>query len=209
MHQVTTNETLELDGASVHWLEAGPPDGPCVLLLHGARFRGATWLEVGTPRVLAQAGWRTIALDLPGFGESQESAVPREAFLERFTDALGLESCVVVTPSMSGSFALPFAARSPDRVTALVALAPVSIDRWAPVLAPQTRALLIWGSEDRTVPVAHAQRLMKHLPSAVLEVLSGAGHPAYLEQPERFHELLLKFLDHSGPEPARAEDASP
>lgn len=192
------NRELVLDAARVRYLDAGPSEGPVVLLLHGGRYRGATWLEIDTPRVLAERGFRTIAPDLPGYGDSLESPIPREDFLARFLDALSIESCVVVTPSMSGAFALPFAARAPERVTGLVALAPVSIEEWVRELEPTTRALLVWGSEDATVPPADAEPLLERLKRARLEVLEGAGHPAYLEQPARFHELLLAFLAEEG-----------
>ncbi len=47
---------------------AGPPDGPTVLLLHGGGQTRHSW--TGTWRVLAEAGWRAISLDLRGHGDS-------------------------------------------------------------------------------------------------------------------------------------------
>src|ERR1700758_1728812 len=54
------------------YVEAGPADGPVVLLLHGEpswSFLYRTMLPV-----LARAGLRAIALDLPGFGRSDKPA---------------------------------------------------------------------------------------------------------------------------------------
>lgn len=191
----TTTHELVIAGARVRWLETGPAGAPVVVLLHGARFRGSTWLEIDTPALLARAGRRVLAPDLPGFGDSEASPLPREEFLASWLDALEIERCVVVAPSMSGSFALPFAARHPERVEALIALAPVGIERWAPDLAAGLPALLLWGSEDHVVPVAQAALLRERLKAAELEVLPGAGHPAYLEEPRLFHDALMRFLD--------------
>ena len=40
--------TVQAGGTTIHLLEAGPADGPAVLLLHGARFTSKTWLDLGT-----------------------------------------------------------------------------------------------------------------------------------------------------------------
>jgi pimeloyl-ACP methyl ester carboxylesterase len=50
----------------------GPPDAPTVLLLHGGGQTRHAW--GGTALALARAGWRAVALDLPGHGESAWSA---------------------------------------------------------------------------------------------------------------------------------------
>ena len=57
----------------------------------------------------------------------------------------------------------------------------------------KARTLLLWGERDEVVPLERGEALARRL-SARLEVLPGAGHPCYLEQPERFHALLLGFL---------------
>src|SRR2546430_13431955 len=54
------------------YVEAGPPDGPTVLLLHGE----PTWsfLYRKVLRVLAAAGLRAVAPDMVGFGRSDKPA---------------------------------------------------------------------------------------------------------------------------------------
>lgn len=54
--------------------------------------------------------------------------------------------------------------------------------------------LLIWGSEDRAVPIASAYELKKNFKNAELAVVSGAGHLPYEEMPNEFNQLVLRFL---------------
>ena len=182
--------------AGMHLFEAGPGDGPVVLLLHGGRFSSATWEELGTPEVLARAGYRCVAVDLPGFGRTPRLDVPDEDVLPALLQRIGATRVCLVTPSMSGRFALPFAARSPERLSGLVALAPVGIPQNAPEIdEPDLPVLLFWGSADRTVPPAQAEILASRFERPRTRILDGVGHPAYLEQPDAFHEELLAFLE--------------
>jgi pimeloyl-ACP methyl ester carboxylesterase len=59
----------------------------------------------------------------------------------------------------------------------------------------QMPTLLIWGSEDRLLPVSHADAWVEALPGVEVRVVSRSGHfPAY-EQPEATIELVEAFLD--------------
>jgi pimeloyl-ACP methyl ester carboxylesterase len=186
---------VEVGGTRVHVREAGPASGPAVLLLHGGRFSSATWEELGTLAVLARAGYRTLAIDLPGFGRSQPSALSRADFLAGALDELGCERAVIVSPSMSGTFSLPLLARERGRFAGFVPVAPAGIEDFAPQdEGPAVPVLIVWGEEDETFPVAGAEILAAKLSGARVEVLPGASHPCYLDAPERFHELLLGFL---------------
>jgi pimeloyl-ACP methyl ester carboxylesterase len=54
--------------------------------------------------------------------------------------------------------------------------------------------LLIFGEDDRMVPVPAGRLLQEYLPHARLEVVPNAGHMVMLEQPERVMELLASFV---------------
>jgi pimeloyl-ACP methyl ester carboxylesterase len=186
---------VEVSGAAVHVLTAGPEQGDPVLLLHGARFSAQTWRELGTLEELASSGYRAVAVDLPGYGRSAASELEPEAFLVALLDALGLQRPVVVCPSMSGAFALPLAARRPERLAGLVAVAPVGIEQNLEALRGSAlHTLLLWGEDDQVVPPAAADSLAAALTDVRKVVLPGAGHPCYLDAPGRFHVELLDFL---------------
>jgi len=59
-------------------------------------------------------------------------------------------------------------------------------------------ALLLWGEDDPFAPVAGARRLEAELPGARLQVLAGAGHFVYDEQPEATAAAVTAFLDGLG-----------
>ena len=54
--------------------------------------------------------------------------------------------------------------------------------------------LLIWGTEDEAVPVAHARKMEASIPDAGLVLFEGAGHFAYLDEPQRFCRVARHFL---------------
>ena len=61
----------------------------------------------------------------------------------------------------------------------------------AKVTAP---ALVIWGQQDRIIPVAHSHITAKVVPHARLEIFDSCGHMPQLEHPDRFNALVLEFL---------------
>ncbi len=187
--------TLAVGGGSLHALEAGPSGAPCVLLLHGARFSAETWRASGTLEALARAGWRAVAVDLPGYGSSPASATPPGELLGLLLPALGVERAVVVSPSMSGAFSLPALSRAPRLFAGFVPVAPASREelRLAPD-APRVPTLVLWGADDAVFPAEEGRALASSIPGAQLALIEGAGHACYLDQPARFHELLLGFL---------------
>jgi pimeloyl-ACP methyl ester carboxylesterase len=59
------------------------------------------------------------------------------------------------------------------------------------IVAP---TLLLWGAQDRDVPVVAGQVMARLIPTAQLTVLEHAGHFAYLDQFDRFRLLVRRFL---------------
>ena len=57
--------------------------------------------------------------------------------------------------------------------------------------------LVIWGWNDKVLPLAHAQAAVGALPNARLEIIDDCGHVPQLEQPQSFNALVLEFLKES------------
>ena len=69
-------------------------------------------------------------------------------------------------------------------------------DNLAPLLPKViTPALLIWGENDQITPLATAWEFYELLPNSSLETIPCCGHAPMLEQPARFNELLLQFVE--------------
>jgi pimeloyl-ACP methyl ester carboxylesterase len=54
--------------------------------------------------------------------------------------------------------------------------------------------LIIWGEDDRIIPVKHAYIAAAGLPNNQLQIFSDCGHHPYLEYPAKFDGLVLEFL---------------
>jgi pimeloyl-ACP methyl ester carboxylesterase len=59
------------------------------------------------------------------------------------------------------------------------------------IVAP---TLLVWGAQDKLVPVSVGETVQKGLCNARLEVIANAGHVVMWDQPEIFNRLVLDFL---------------
>jgi abhydrolase domain-containing protein 14 len=192
--EAVTRFEVEIEGQAIHGLAAGPKAGPPVLLLHGAAFDSGTWQKLGTLDVLAEAGFRAVAVDLPGFGQSKAARLDPDRFLQQLLPALGLKRPIVVSPSMSGRFSFPYVLAHPEGVAGFVPVAPAGAAQYAARLrGSPVPTLVVWGERDTVIPLSEAQPLADAFADARVLVLPGAKHPAYLDQPELFHRELVAF----------------
>jgi pimeloyl-ACP methyl ester carboxylesterase len=186
-------------------VEAGA--GPPVLAIHGLGATKGSFV----PTVAALADrFRVLALDLPGFGDSQKplGAAYDPGFFASaclgLLDALELDRVHVIGNSLGGRVALELALRRPDRVARVALLAPSLAWRrprpWAPLvrltrpelglvqLAPRAVVetivrRLIPGANDGWAAAGVDEFLRAYLTPAGRAAFYAAARHIYLEEP--------------------------
>ncbi|XP_075997227.1 putative protein-lysine deacylase ABHD14B [Genypterus blacodes] len=174
-----------------------------VLLLHGIRFSSENWLNIGTLDALAKAGCRAVAIDLPGLGQSKSAEAPAAVgelapagFLKEVCEQLSLSPVVVISPSLSGSYSLPFVLQHQALVRAYVPIAPICTEKFsaAQYQSVKVPALIVYGDLDTQLGELSLSNL-KNLANHSVVVMEGAGHPCYLDDPDTWHKALINFLN--------------
>jgi pimeloyl-ACP methyl ester carboxylesterase len=121
--------------------EAG--SGPAVVLLHAGVADRTMWSE--HLERLAEAGYRAVAVDLPGFGEARVRPGEQAPWADvlRTMDELSIERAALVGNSFGGAVALRAALVAPDRVSALALISAPS-----PALEPSPELEAAWEAEE-------------------------------------------------------------
>ena len=133
---MTIAPTLDFEATShylegeyrLHYHEAG--SGPALVLLHGSGPGVSGWSNFRGNFPVFAGQFRTVIMDMPGFGRSErpefDRAYPRVAAdaVLRLMDALGIDRAHLLGNSMGGYVALEFALAYPDRVDRLVGMGP-------------------------------------------------------------------------------------
>lgn len=58
---------------------------------------------------------------------------------------------------------------------------------------------LIWGEQDSVIPVSHARMAHAAMPGSRLDIFPQSGHFPFRERPDRFVELVERFIDETAP----------
>jgi pimeloyl-ACP methyl ester carboxylesterase len=115
---------VTVDGLKLRYIEDG--EGHPVILLHGASLGSSADVFRRNIGPLAEAGFRAIAFDQPGFGLSEvpedHSAGFRKKIVPKFAAALGLEKVALVGHSQAGNPAVQLAFETPERYSHIVVL---------------------------------------------------------------------------------------
>jgi len=189
---------IEVARRPVNVIDIGPgPDAGAargtIVWIHGLSGSWQNWLE-NLP-VLAAAGWRCIAMDLPGFGASpmpaeKISITGYAAVVDELLRALGVTRAVVVGNSMGGFVGAEIALRFPTWVERLVLVSPAGLTiesqrnvyRAARLTANITAASAGWLA-SRADSAVRRPRLRKQLLAIV------AAHPGRLPAPLAAEQL--------------------
>lgn len=175
-----------------------------VVLLHGHAFSSENWLGIKTLSVIAAMGHSAYALDLPGYGKSVANKVTNYGdFLAAFMKSMKIDRPIIVSPSMSGSYALPYlmgnngqdSATCTSRARGYIPIAPVGTEKYtdAHFYRCEVPTMIVYGSKDTTLGLISLNHLRNMQNSEIME-MPERGHACYIEDPDHWHRLLYNFL---------------
>jgi len=165
---VTTN------GIRLFCVEEG--QGPLVLLVHG--FPEFWWSWRAQLGALAAAGYRAVAVDLPGYGRSDKPDVPYDepwvnACLAGAVESLGAEQCVIAGHDWGGLLVWPFVRRYPHLVAGVVGINTPDLPRGT--LPPLAVMEHVFGDKPNYImqfqPYGPAEYIIGRDPRAFMEAM--------------------------------------
>jgi pimeloyl-ACP methyl ester carboxylesterase len=117
--------TIQIDGLSIFYREAGPKDAPTLLLLHGLPSSSRMFEPLFTQ---LSDHYHLVAPDYPGFGHSDWPDSKKFAYtfdhiaesMNHFTEALGLSRYTLYMQDYGGPVGFRMALAHPDRIEALI-----------------------------------------------------------------------------------------
>jgi pimeloyl-ACP methyl ester carboxylesterase len=180
--QGVSYHTMQVNGDSVFYREAGDPARPAIVLLHGFPSSSHMFRDL-MPALAGQ--FHVLAPDYPGMGQSvappeQRGAVTFDSLaetIERFVAQAAHGKVILYMQDFGGPVGMRIAVRHPEWIAGLIFQnTPVSLDGWAPerLAAVQAGAT----ADPAARRAAAAQRVT--LATAQYLYRQGARHPAQL-----------------------------
>jgi len=121
---VERHDVHSFDGTRLTVLSSGPPDAPCIVLIHGLSLSHEIWVAQHTA---LSSRYRVTAVDLRGHGDSDDavngdySTEALGADVAAVLDTLAGRRCMLVGHSMGGMALLAALAARPELATGQVA----------------------------------------------------------------------------------------
>ncbi|MDP7068093.1 MAG: alpha/beta fold hydrolase [Acidimicrobiales bacterium] len=200
-----TSRTLEADYL-LHYHEAG--EGPALILLHGSGPGVSGWTNFGANLPVFAEHFRTIILDMPGFGGSgspeydqQYPPVAADA-VARFMEGIGLDSAHLLGNSMGGNVASHVALNYPDRVQRMVMMGPggLAINVFGPSPNEGTKRLIeFMGDPSRERMIAWVETMVSDQALVTDELIDArmenAMKPGVMDSTRAIFGTFFKFPD--------------
>jgi pimeloyl-ACP methyl ester carboxylesterase len=173
--QVEHDRVALPDGTRLHVAAAGA--GPPLVLLHGWPQHWWAWRRV-LPALAEER--RVLCPDLRGLGwsDAPPGAYAKEGWatdIIALLDALGLDRIDLAGHDWGGLVALLVALRAPDRVRTVAALS--IVHPW-PSPRPSSRTLRALAYQAPVAAPVVGERLLRHVPGVVRELIRGGSHPS-------------------------------
>jgi pimeloyl-ACP methyl ester carboxylesterase len=189
------------DGGIIYADMYGKGDN-AVVLAHGGRFQKDGWAEQA--RTLAAAGFRVLAIDFRGEGQSRGGTSSEEwrqfdvLGAVHYLRKTGAQRISVVGASMGGDYAAEAAEREPAAIDRLVLLASGAYTTLAKMKGPK---LFILARDDASDDGLRLPKIRERYEKArdpkELIILNGSAHAQFLfqtDQGERLMREILRFL---------------
>jgi pimeloyl-ACP methyl ester carboxylesterase len=126
-HPSTVERRVSTNGIELHLVEAGPADGPTVVLCHGFPELAYSWRH--QIPALADAGYHVLAPDQRGYGDSDRPEAIEDYDIHHLTDDLlgvlddvGAEKAAFVGHDWGSMVVGQMALLHPERMTGVVAM---------------------------------------------------------------------------------------
>ncbi len=200
-----TSKYADIDGAKLHYLEAG--EGDPIVFLHGVPTSSHLWRNIMP--VLANQG-RCIAPDLIGMGKStkpnlQYTVNDHISYIEKFIDKLNLQNITFVTHGLGSAIGFDYTSKHENRVKSIAFyeahVRPIT--SWDMLSLPMQDILhpFLHNKEHGQAKVIEENFLLDTLlPSATLSKLDGKDLSTYNEPfsiPEHRQPLWQYLQDFS------------
>ncbi|MEL6527085.1 MAG: alpha/beta hydrolase [Chloroflexota bacterium] len=156
----TRSHTFEHAGARLHYITAGSPDKPLLLMIHGYTSAHVVWR---TTIPVLQDDFFCVAIDLLGHGDSDilpdgDYSIPAQG--ERvvaLADHLGRERFSLIGHSMGGQTSLCIGSMLvPERVDTLISVSGVASAELTPFVNQTTFRMIHFGQKSGLFPLIEA-----------------------------------------------------
>ncbi|MFJ6717156.1 alpha/beta fold hydrolase [Streptomyces sp. NPDC091259] len=190
-----TSRTAQAGPLSLHYHEAGPADGPALVMLHGGGPGASGWGNFADNLPHFAGRFRTLIVDQPGYGRSELPEPDCDYFsysaraVIALLDELDIPRAHFLGTSLGGGVAARIALDHPARATKLLLSAPagLSLNLFSPAPTEGLRRLIEFG--ESTAPTREQMRAflttLVHDPSRVTDALVEERYAPAVEERAR------------------------
>jgi pimeloyl-ACP methyl ester carboxylesterase len=172
--------TVAVDGIDIFYREAGDPNAPTLLLLHG--FPTSSHMFRDLIPLLADQ-YHLVAPDYPGFGYSARPAPSEFNYtfdhladvMEHFVDALGLKRYSLYMQDFGGPVGFRLAFRRPEQIRSLIIQ---NANAYEEGVSQGVKDVVLRVWKERTPETENRLRQLFELPATKRQYLEGVPDPS-------------------------------